>query len=863
MGTGRDCCTGKTTEPCVGRVPHFSFVPLSIYAACFFSASASAALPSGADTLTAQYSTALATAIVALAAGIVLASLVYLGVRLYSFWNSRKEEQRFRELTDSLPQMVWTCDDQGNCDYMSRQWADYAGVPIERLLGLNWMQRVHPDDLAKMRKCWSTAIKTGTAYSAEYRLLRHDGIWHWFEGHGVLVRSSSGHTRRWCGLSTDIDEARRLREEMRRREMQLAKVAAAAPGAIIAYRRRPDGRGSFLYASVGIEEIIGLRPEDIEHDASPIYGLIHPEDVPRLRAALNAAMQDMTVWRYEHRVRHPRKGEIWVEARATPERESDGSILWYGFLTDITDRKRAEAALRNSEVRLRAALQSGGIGTWIVDLAKRTTWWDGATRTLMGAASEEPIELSLDESTRYVHPEDAPRVRDAFIASTTQGSDFFVEFRNPRSDGTMQWIQSRGVVERGSNDRPVRLIGASFDITARKHTEEVQLRSQKMEALGTLAGGIAHDFNNILLAITGNVRLAAADLPNEHPAWEPLAEIDKASRRATDLVRRILTFSRQQEARREVSQLPQIVDEALKLLRSTLPATIEIRTVFAAGLPPVAVDATQVHQILMNLGANAAYAIGDAAGIIDIRCEVAIHNREDSPVDAELRPGRYVRVTVSDNGCGMDQATRERIFDPFFTTKPSGTGTGLGLSTVHGIMKNHDGAITVYSEPGKGTTFHLYFPASTDAARPALPMSRTVPSGRGEHVLYIDDEKALTVLASRILQGLGYRVTTFTDPAAALAAFRAHAQDFDVVVTDLSMPGMNGFTLARNLLDIRPDLPIVMTSGYVRAEDQEIAQKIGLRDLILKPNTVEELGNTLDRIFRTTAAGAAAHAQRG
>ncbi len=822
-----------------------------MFSSCLFGSPALAASLSDSTLLTAARFTVVDTGLLALASGIVLAAAAYLVARLLNHWDRSREERRFQQLADSLPQLVWTCDDDGRCDYLSRQWADYAGVSTVRLLGLGWLQYMHPEDRDHLRRRWSTAVETGSVYSAECRIRRHDGTWRWFEARAMPVRDNNGRVLKWCGSSIDINEARELREEMRRKEAQLSKVAAAAaPGAIVAYRLRPDGSDSFPYASAGIREILGVRPQDLEGDASPVYAMTHPDDSARLQAAIEFSAKTMTVWQCDYRVQHPEKGEIWIEGRSTPEREADGSILWYGFLSDITERKRAEEALRNSEARLRAALESGDIGTWIVDFGRRIAWWDSATRELVGFPGSDSIELSLEQSMQGVHPEDLPRVREAFIASTSLGKDYFAEFRNVRADGALQWIQSRGRVERDADSRPLRLIGASIDITARKRVEETQLRSQKMEALGTLAGGIAHDFNNILLAITGNVRLAAADLPHDNPAWEALAEIDKASRRATDLVRRILTFSRQQEARREVSQLPQVVDEALKLLRSTLPATIDIRATFAADLPPVAVDATQVHQVLMNLGTNAAYAIGNAPGIIDIRCDVANHGDDAGHVSVELRPGRYVRLTVSDNGCGMDQATRERIFDPFFTTKPGGTGTGLGLSTVHGIMKNHDGVITVYSEPGKGTLFHLYFPASTDNVRAQAPAEKQVPAGHGEHVLYIDDEKALTVLASRILQGLGYRVTTFTDPAAALEAFRSHCDDFDIAVTDLSMPGMSGFALARGLLEIRPELPIVMTSGYVRAEDQETALGMGLRDLILKPNTVEELGDALDRIFR-------------
>jgi len=388
------------------------------------------------------------------------------------------------------------------------------------------------------------------------------------------------------------------------------------------------------------------------------------------------------------------------------------------------------------------------------------------------------------------------------------------------------------------------------DITARKQIEEQQVRSQKLEALGTLAGGIAHDFNNILLAISGNAQLSLADLPPDDPNRESLEEIAKASARAAALVRRILGFSRPQEQRIETVHLGPVVEEALKLLRATLPAMIEIRTTSCPELPPVAADSSQIHQVLMNLVTNAAQAIGDGVGLIEVGLDVTDVTAETAGMSPELREGRYCTVSISDNGCGMDPATQDRVFDPFFTTKSGSGGTGLGLSVVHGIMKSHHAAVTVESQPGKGTTFRLHFPAADGGAAPVAVAPGEVARGRGERVLYVDDDEALVLLAQRTLEALGYAVTGTTDPARALQDFRSRPTDFDLVVTDLSMPGMSGLQLARALHSIRPGLPIVMTSGYVRPDQQEAARAAGVRELILKPDTADELGRVLERVLQ-------------
>jgi PAS domain S-box-containing protein len=537
--------------------------------------------------------------------------------------------------------------------------------------------------------------------------------------------------------------------------------------------------------------------------------------------------------------------------------EADGA-LW--TLVSIRARSRQSIARDNvgspdsnsQEERLHAAVKAGRIGTWVWDLRNRTVWWDDAMYELWGQGRQEQV-LSVSDAASFVHPDDqqwAGAETVAFLKS--DATEFSQELRLVRPNQAMRWIAVSGRIERDEQGRGVRLIGATMDVTACKQAEETLRHAQKIEALGTLAGGIAHDFNNILLAIAGNTRLAISDLPSDHPVQRGLIEIGKASARASDLVNRILTFSRQGESRRQVIALPPAVEEAVKLLRATLPAMIHIRCEFAAGLPYVRADATQIHQIVVNLITNSAHAIGDeAAGIISVELD-AVTLAQSEIVTPELAAGRYVRLTVSDTGCGMDKETLDRVFDPFFTTKPVGRGTGLGLSVVHGIMRNHEGAILATSELGRGTLFRLYFPAlDLPAADVAKPVATISPECRGEgrRVMYIDDEESLVFLMSRVLERSGYQVTGFSDPDLALQVLQQRASEFDVVVTDLSMPGMSGFHVARAIAEIRADLPTVVTSGYVRAEDREVARHIGVRELVLKPNTVEELAQVLERVF--------------
>jgi CheY-like chemotaxis protein len=399
-------------------------------------------------------------------------------------------------------------------------------------------------------------------------------------------------------------------------------------------------------------------------------------------------------------------------------------------------------------------------------------------------------------------------------------------------------------------DEKNREIAERQRVEAEKTKLEAQLRqAQKMEALGTLAGGIAHDFNNILTVLVGNLELAQMKLAPEDPLEEFIDQSHQASQRATDLVRQILAFSRQQEQERKVTGLSAIIKEVSKLLRAALPATIEMQSHVASDLPQVLADAGQVHQIVMNLATNAAHAMRERGGMLEIQLSGVLVTSDLVRTVPDLREGRYVKLSVSDTGHGMDAATLERIFEPYFTTKTFGEGTGLGLAVVHGIVKNHDGAIIVYSQPGKGTTFHVYFPAVEQPEAVSAARAAPLPRGNGQRILFVDDELALTEIAGGILRWLGYSVTARTNPAESLVEFRAAPKDFDLVITDLTMPGMTGLELARQLLEIRPDVPVLLATGFGGTLTAESVRQRGIRDLLMKPFTAESIAATVHHVF--------------
>ena len=382
---------------------------------------------------------------------------------------------------------------------------------------------------------------------------------------------------------------------------------------------------------------------------------------------------------------------------------------------------------------------------------------------------------------------------------------------------------------------------------AKSNLEAQLFQAQKMEAIGTLAGGIAHDFNNILTGIMGNAELAAMDLSRDHASYERLQHVLQASLRAKNLVQQILTYSRREAQEKRPLQLRTVVEEALKLLRPSLPATVEIRTHFPSPCPPVYADGTQLHQVLMNLATNSAHAMKERGGRLEFGLDVVEVDAEAMRLSPQLRPGRFVRLTVSDTGKGMDAATVRRIFEPFFTTKARGEGTGLGLSVVHGIVQQHSGIILVSSELDQGTTFQVYLPACGDAVvrRGSLPAS--TPPGHNENIIVIDDEELVLQVTTEILTRLGYRPRSFLDPAAVLLALRQKPTDCAMVITDLTMKRMTGIALAAEIRLILPDVPILICTGFDGVLDDRDLERLALCGPLLKPFTMETLATAVSQ----------------
>ena len=514
--------------------------------------------------------------------------------------------------------------------------------------------------------------------------------------------------------------------------------------------------------------------------------------------------------------------------------------------------RRRNEELHLSENRLAAIINSSLDAIICVDAGRSITIFNPAAAALFqcppGQALGSPLERFLPDAVQTLaYNQLSTHAQLGEMEGRTSGGkalavEVSVSFEH-RLDGDIITVFAR-------------------DLTARKKIEtqrnvlESQLReSQKMQAVGTMAGGIAHDFNNILGAILGNVELAKQDAGDDSPALTSLFEIEKAGRRARDLVRQILTFSRNETPKRSPLHLGEVVHETARLLKVTLPHSVELQVRIDAHVPAVMADATQVEQALLNLCTNAMHAIGSDKGTITVRLG-STHALSVTEERRGISRGNHVTLSVRDTGTGIPPDTMERIFEPFFTTKPVGQGTGLGLAVVHGIMRTHQGSVGVKSTPGKGSIFTLYFPP-VDAVHVATPPEVVVPStvqGMGKHVMYVDDDEALVFLVERVLTRKGFKVSSFTDPRLASDALRAHPQDFDLLVTDYNMPGFCGVDLLREARAVRPDLPVALASGYVTAEIEQRAIEEGVGALIHKPNDVEEFCEIVQQLVHGTRA---------
>ena len=638
------------------------------------------------------------------------------------------------------------------------------------------------------------------------------------------------------------------------------------------FRVLPDGTRKLDHMTRGCYELWELDATALSQDMSSLWNMVDARDLPAMRASIKECAEQLRDWSWQWRIHTPSGRTKWLHGTGRPLRESDGTLVWHVFVFDQTDNLQAQENLRASEERFRQLIDSiPNVAVQGYDANLVCRFWNRASERLYGYSTEEAVGASLLDL--LIPPSWHARVTTDVQAMFASGQVIPAsELKLRRKDGSAVWVYSSHVLLRREGQAP-EFFSIDYDLTERQTAEDTRLQlqsqlreSQKMEALGTLAGGVAHDFNNIVAAILGNVELALDDVPDPNPARTSLYEIRKAGRRARDLVQQILAFSRRQDSTRQPTCLRAVLEEAHSLLRATLPADVTLQLHVDPNLPAVMANATQIEQVVLNLATNALQAVhGQAGASVQLRLERieqpegpgSLDEVEALPV-SDAWPGVGARLSVIDNGSGMPPETLGRVFEPFFTTKAPGAGTGLGLAVVHGILREHGAALRVRSRRGAGTVFTAVFPGLTDAApdeplpeqpettRPARPWG----DAAAPHVLYVDDDEAITFLVRRLLERDGYRVSAFTDPHDALDALRDGPLDVALCITDFNMPRMSGLRLAREVKALHPNLPVAIASGYISEELRLQAPAAGVDEVIYKPDTVEALCDAIARLIR-------------
>ena len=637
-------------------------------------------------------------------------------------------------------------------------------------------------------------------------------------------------------LQNNLAQLKSTQEALKKSEAHYHSLVDNVP--IGLYRTTPDGR--VMDANPTLVRMFRCRDRETLPSLRAEEMYVSAED----RQLFMKAVDDQPAGTpCEIQMRRCDGAAIWVENQSTVFRDPEGQVLYYeGSLKDITERKLAEKALRESEARFRTAFENASVGMALVSLQGIFLEVNLALAQMIGYSPADMVGRPVAE---FTHPEDLdPRAQfidDLIEGRITSGEQ---ERRFVHRNGTVVWALIWASVQRDQNNQASNFISLVQDITARKRADEERgklesqlIQAQKMEAIGALAGGIAHDFNNILAAIIGYIELS---LQSEDETAEYLRQGLNAANRAKDLVKQILVFSRQAHEEKMPVNVEMVVKEVMKFMRASIPATINITCRIHGKLGAVLANTVELHQILMNLCTNAVHAIGVKHGTIEIEAQgVAISPAERSTFP-DLDPGRYIKLSVKDSGQGVPYEIQDRIFDPYFTTKEKGVGTGLGLAVVHGIVKKSNGVIRVESKMGKGSSFHIYLPqVDMLAADPAE--KHDLPRGGSERILFVDDEKMLVDVGARILKRLGYEVSARISPIDALELFKAKPRYFDLVITDQTMPGMTGEALAKELLQIRPGIPVIICTGYSHIIDPAKVKEKGITALIMKPILIHEL----------------------
>jgi PAS domain S-box-containing protein len=771
----------------------------------------------------------------------------------------RKSEKHYRLLTENATDTIWMMSLDGNFLYHSPSVEKLRGytpseanqITLEQTLTPESMSLVlgifHEEKNKPIEERWANR-------TIELEIYRKDGTTIWVEASVRAVMDENGNVIGLQGSSRNIDERKQAEISLLRSEQKWRNILVNNPQISISL----NSDAKIIFANKHFQRLTGWKEEEIV--GQDWIDMFIPETMrEEIRSVFDQIMSQkdaLDFLTYENEIL-TKSGELrhigWSNVLT---KDANGKILDVTCLgVDLTERIHAEQALKEAKEKFQVLVEQSPLGLSLIDQNGYYRYLNPRFVEMFGYTIEQ-IPSRSDWFNRAFPDE---KYRSMVIKSwITDKQNHGVGESRPRiyivtcHDGSKKIINFKPVTLRSGDQLVI-----YEDISEKTKLEDQLRQAQKMESIGTLAGGIAHDFNNILTPLLGYGELLKVDLPEASPLQKYVDEIFRATLRAKDLVKQILTFSRQSGHEMMPVRLQQILKEVLNLCRSSIPSDIEIDWNIQDDCGLAMVDAIQIHQIAMNLITNAYHAVESNGGKIAVELkEVEIESGE--VISSLLKPGRYALLSVSDTGCGIDPEIVDNIFEPYFTTKEKGKGTGLGLSLVYGIIREHAGDIKVHSELGKGTTFNVYLPLIEEAVEMFKPNPIEMDMKGNERILLVDDEEVIVRLVKQQLERLGYHVTPFIASPDALEAFKTDPEAFDLVISDMSMPHMTGDQLAKELIDIRADIPVIMCTGFSERINRKKAAAIGIKGFLMKPvvnsKIAEMVRNVLDASKNTVAS---------
>jgi two-component system, cell cycle sensor histidine kinase and response regulator CckA len=763
-------------------------------------------------------------------------------------------EAKYRTLVETLPLVVYidALDDVSSNLYTSPQCVELLGyTPEEWFADPELFAKVlHPDDRERVLAEHVDANNHGAAMRTEYRCIASDGRTVWLRDESVVVRDDEGRPLFRQGFLLDLTERKETERALLEAEHRYRTLVEQAPLAI--YTNTPDAR--IVYMSSHIEDICGYSAAELTEDSDLLWRIIHPDDREAVRSATDQAVQTDGGFSLEYRLIRRDGSAVWILDRTSPTIGSDGKTVYrLGFVADITHEKQRDEALALSEEQFRNAFGNAPIGMAIVSTEGRFLRVNDALCEIVGYPEDELLTRTFQDIT---HPDDL-EADLAHVRRLLAGEArwYEMEKRYIHRDGHVVPVLLSVSLVRDANDEPLHFISQIQDVTERDRLEEDLRQSQKLEAVGRLAGGIAHDFNNLLTAIAGYSELILERHGPGERDHRDAEHIKRSAERAAKLTAQLLAFSRRQVLQPQVFRFDEAVAAIEDLLRRLIGEHVDVQTRLGAGDAHVKADRTQIEQVVVNLAVNARDAMPEG-GRLSIETRLV-----DLPVpgwpETELEPGRYALLEVSDTGHGMDPGTQAQVFEPFFTTKPVGDGTGLGLATVYGTVKQSGGDVTVSSTLGRGTTFRVLLPLAQAPAEERRAGGASPPVAGTETILLAEDEDVVRALVRELLEARGYAILEAAHPEQALELSRAHAGPLDLLVTDVVMPGMSGRALAEQLESERPGIPVLYTSGYPSGRIGGDGIFGAGANFIQKPFSAEELAAKVRDILDRRRANAA------